>query len=247
MLRFGKQAPVRFKDALYLKDVQAEALPKPKGVFGFGTLFKDWGMLGNDQVGDCAEAGTAHEVMLDTKVGGHPASFSTESVLGFYSEVTGYDPEDPNTDQGTQVVSMMDYRRRTGIADVKGVRHKIVLAVRCPIDYPTFQSAVYTFGQVGVGFNVPESAMEQFNAGRPWKYIGDHNIVGGHYVCGVGSMKPDSENTVVTWGRRQVMERDFFEAYVDELWVPLSSEIERNGKGLHALDWAKVVSLAEGL
>ena len=38
------------------------ALPAyPKSPFGYGNLFADWEMLGNDQAGDCVFAGAAHE------------------------------------------------------------------------------------------------------------------------------------------------------------------------------------------
>jgi hypothetical protein len=237
-----------------LKAVQAAPLPTAPAHFGHGKMFSDWGMLGNDTVGDCAFAGSGHEHMCWTGIGNRgslSSRFSTVNILRSYSELTGYVPGDPSTDQGTVVSQLMDYRRTTGVLDAAGKRHKIDLAVRLPLSpnpWQTFVDAVWCFKAVAIGFSVPASAMAQFNEGKPWSYVGDWNIEGGHYVCGLGSADSASQVSVVTWGRRQVMMRDFFEQYVDELWVPLSEEAMSSiESAAEAVDWSAVESVARGL
>ena len=56
-------------------------LPTPPSVFGHYELITNWGMLGNDEWGDCALAGACHQTMLWTKEGGKQAPFSTDSAL----------------------------------------------------------------------------------------------------------------------------------------------------------------------
>jgi hypothetical protein len=253
----GKAPATDFGDANVLfKMVQAAELPAAPAHFGHGFMFHDWGMLGNDSVGDCAFAGSAHEHMCWTGIGNHGksgAQFTTAGVLGAYSGLTGYQPGNPATDRGTDVSQLMDYRRRVGIPDAAGSAHKIDLAVRLepvggPFNWDQFIRAVSAFKCVAVGTLMPSSAMQQFNAGQPWSYIGDHNIEGGHYIPAVGSLKSDSEVSIITWGRRQIMNRNFYEAYVDELWVPLSREAMASiDVSLSAVDWAKVESIARGL
>lgn len=238
-----------------LSDVQAVSLPAPPGRFGHGTMFSDWGMLGNDSVGDCAFAGSDHEHMLWTGIGNHgqsSAKFETANTLSDYSALTGYVPGNPSTDHGTDVSKLMDYRRTTGLVDVSGARHKIDLAVRLgaggSFSWNQFIAAVYAFKVVAIGTLIPQSAMQQFNAGKPWSYIGDHDIDGGHYVPAVGSLSSGLQVSVITWGRRQLMDRDFFEAYVDELWVPLSREAMASiDTALSVVDWDKVEAIARGL
>lgn len=236
-----------------LDAVQATALPAAPSRFGYGTMFSDWGMLGNDSVGDCAFAGSDHEHMLWTGIGNGgalSARFTKADTLSDYSALTGYDPRDPSTDQGTVVYQLMDYRRTTGVVDAAGRRHRIDLAVRLPrpFDWATFIRAVWCFKAVAIGTLIPGSAMEQFNAGQPWDYVGDRNIEGGHYVPGVGTLSRDDEVTVITWGKRQRMTRAFFEEYVDEIWVPLSREaMAKIETALATVDWTKVQSIARSL
>jgi len=258
-LRYGKLPARRFDRPVLFSAVQALPLPTAPRTFGFGRMFDDWGMLGNDQVGDCAFAGSAHETMVWTGIahrGETSAPFDPTTVVADYSALTGYVPGEPNTDLGTDMAQLMDYRRTVGISDSTGARHKIDLAVRIDpnrsgfFDWEPFIRCVHSFACVGIGFEVPESAEQQFADGKPWDYVGDENIVGGHYVPGVGATISNSHVTVITWGKRQVMTRSFFEAYVDELWVPLSRETLAAAyieKGLSIVDWAKVEALARSL
>src|SRR6202035_3127836 len=98
------------RDLLFRTYVQEAALPTPPAQFGHETLFgpKAWGMLGNDEWGDCAWAGPAHETMILTTEGGHAASFTTAGVLSDYSAGTGFDPNAGSpgsnpTDKGSNV------------------------------------------------------------------------------------------------------------------------------------------------
>lgn len=50
----------------------------------------NWGMLGNDQVGDCLVASSAHEVMAEASISGRAPVFDTKHVLQSYSVWTGY-------------------------------------------------------------------------------------------------------------------------------------------------------------
>jgi hypothetical protein len=220
--------------------VDLPALPT-KG-FGLGTLFHDWGMLGNDAQGDCVWAGAAHETMAWNKLANHPVTFTDAPVLGDYHAVTG-----PG-DNGTDVHIAMGFRRSTGIADASGQRHKIDAYLSIdPKDWELMLRCAYAFGAVGIGFEFPGSAMSQFNAGQPWDVPGS-SIEGGHYVPIVGSLHPATEASCITWGKRQRLTRAFYEQYNDEAWVPLSFEmLNKSGLGLHHIDRAKLQSLFDAL
>src|SRR6185369_13523516 len=58
----------------------------------------DWGMMGNDLVGDCVIADDAHYHMLRTANTGTIEIPTTQQVLDQYSAVTGYNPNNPATD-----------------------------------------------------------------------------------------------------------------------------------------------------
>jgi hypothetical protein len=212
-------------------------LPKVPARFGHGLIYRDWGMLGNDNYGDCVWAGAAHETMLWNKlVHRRQIPFTDTAVLSDYAAVTGFNPEDSSTDQGTYVRDAMRYRQDTGVVDAKGARHKISVYVSLdPKNWDDLRAATYLFGAVGIGFEFPASAMSQFNRGHTWDVVEGSMIEGGHYVPVVGSMTQHMA-TCVTWGHRQEMTREFYEAFNDEAWAFISPEAIKAGHGLHGFD-----------
>jgi hypothetical protein len=128
-VKFGK-LPAR-PDAVKLKFSEvfnAAVLPTPPASFGHENLMPDgnWFCLSNNLWGDCVLAGAAHEHMLWTMEGGIPrAHFTSRDVLSDYSALTGFDPNKPATDQGTDMQLAAAYRQKTGVIDTMGSRHKI--------------------------------------------------------------------------------------------------------------------------
>jgi hypothetical protein len=229
-LKLGKKpATDDSRDLLFSTYLDATKLPAVPTQFGHEALFgpKAWGMLGNDEWGDCAWAGPAHETMLLTKEGGKPASFTTAGVLSDYSAGTGFDPHSgaPGhnpTDKGSDVRAVLKYRRKTGIIDAAEKRHKIGAFVKLePKNLTHVYQALYLFQAVGIGIEFPGTAMEQFNEGKPWSVVPGAQIEGGHYVCCVGKR---ANIDIVTWGALQQMTVEFFEQYCDEAWVYISTE-----------------------
>jgi hypothetical protein len=235
-LKLGKQpATEDRRDLMFAKYVRKAQLPALPAQFGHEDLFspKEWGMLGNDQWGDCAWAGPAHETMLLTTEGGHPATFSTECVLSDYSAGTGFDPnsgapgQNP-TDEGSNVREVLRYRAKTGIVDANGKRHKVGAYVKLDTkNLDQVMEALYLFQVVGIGIAFPASAMDQFNNGQPWDVVKGAKIDGGHYIPLV-ARRDNLE--VVTWGALQQMTQAFFERYCDEAWAYISEENLQQGK-----------------
>lgn len=227
-MKFGKlPATEDGQDLKFVDYLDTVALPTtfPHPNFGNGTLFKDWGMLGNDEYGDCVVASRAHLVMLDTKVGAPAtARFTAESVIEEYQFLTG------GEDTGLNMRDVCVYQRKTGLKDADGKRHKTGAFLSLDPGNPLEAiQAVWIFGGFGFGFSVPESAMEQFDRGEIWDDVGDTNILGGHEVCGVGTMDYTKRLTCVTWGARQEMTFEFLKAYNDESWCWVAPEILNAG------------------
>lgn len=214
---------VHLKLATYLDT--ASILPRIPAAFGHENLVTDFEMLANNEVSDCVFAGAAHESMLWCREAGHTVTFSNDCVLSDYSKVTGYNPEDPSTDQGTDMQVAASYRRRIGVQDATGRRHKIGAYVALtPGDPDQLAAASYIFGAVGVGLRFPGYAMDEFEAGQPWAVRhGVPKIEGGHYipVCGRGA---NGNFHAVTWGRVQEMTPGFYRRYCDEALVYFSTE-----------------------
>ena len=235
-LKLGKlPATVDERDLLFARYVKPAELPTPPAEFGHEKLFrrKSWGMLGNDEWGDCAWAGPAHETMLLTKEGGNQAHFTTSRVLSDYSAGTGFDPDagppgaNP-TDRGSNVRDVLGYRRSKGIVDSHGKRHRIKAYVRLDhTNLAEIYQALYLFQVIGIGIEFPSTAIDQFHAGEPWDVVPGATVEGGHYVCCVAKR---ANIEVVTWGARQQMTESFFRKYCDEAWAYISVENLAAGK-----------------
>ena len=234
-LKLGKlPATPDDRDLLFARYAKPANLPKPPAHFGHETLFppKGWGMLGNDEWGDCAFAGPAHETMLLTKEGGHPVQFTTADVLSDYSAVTGFKasagaPDHNPTDNGASVRDVLGYRRTKGMLDSAGNRHKIGAYLALDkTDLAEIYQAMYLFQVVGIGFAFPDSAMSQFNEGKPWDVVPGATVNGGHYVCAFAKR---TNIEVVTWGALQQMTERFFKTYCDEAWTYVSTSSSVTG------------------
>lgn len=232
------------KSAVRLADyLTASKLPPLPRLFGHSQLVSQWDVLGNDQYGDCVWAGAAHEVMELNATCNKAVAFSTSSVLSDYSAVTGFKPDDPNTDNGTDMVAAAKYRKDVGVLDANGKRHKVLAYVSInPKSWKEMLYAAYLFDAVGIGIQFPGSAMKQFDAGKAWTVQAGASIEGGHYIPGFNrlvtadGMKSDWVS-IVTWGRVVDMERKFFTKYCDEAIAYVSDEcIGASGKTLEGFD-----------
>lgn len=204
----------------------------------------DWGMLGNDTVGDCVLAGGAHEtMMLCADAGAQIPFFTPGDALADYSAITGYVPGDESTDQGTDPAEAAKYRRTVGLLDASGARHRIdVYADLRTSDLRQLALAVSLFGIAGVGVDLPDTAMNQFNNEEPWELAPGAKSLGGHYVPCIG------RNTkglflFVTWGKIQAATAQWVRKYMVSGLVYFSRE-RLNAKGLspQGFDLAKLNS-----
>ncbi len=245
-LKLGKKPArpdaVKFKLSKYLN---LSALPSPPKSFGHELGIIEWGMLGNDEAGDCVPAGGGHETILWNKEAGKDVVFDTKATISDYTAMTGYDPnnkQNPNpTDQGTDMAEAASYRRKTGLIDANGNRHKVAAYLSItPGDLHEHLIAAYLFSAVGIGIQFPGSAMDQFNNNQPWKVVKGSQIEGGHYIPLVAHRKSYLE--IITWGKIQPMTVSFFEKYNDESLVYLSEEMLVNQKSAEGFDYQTLIN-----
>jgi hypothetical protein len=82
---------------------------------------------------------------------------------------------------------------------------------------------IYAFGAVSIGVQLPRSAVDQFNQMRPWTYVSGSPNVGGHCITGCG-LNSQNNLVVITWGRLQALNREFFDYFVDEAICSFNTE-----------------------
>lgn len=236
-LKLGKKPYIKRPETLKLEDYLTTALPTPPIIYGHQNLIatKGWGMLGNDTVGDCVIADLGHRTMLWTAEGSTMTPFSAANTIKDYSAITGYNPDDPNSDQGTEFITALEYNQKTGMLDGAGARHKIGPYVSIDQTNMTLIKQVASiFGIVDTGIQFPDSAMTQFNAGKPWDVVSGAKIEGGH---GIPIVAYDSNYLYcVTWGQLQPMTYAFAKKYIDETWLAFSTEFLKAGVSPDGLD-----------
>jgi hypothetical protein len=199
---------------LKLHSYLTPALPQPPAAVDWSlAISTDLGMLGNDQVGDCTCADVGHSVMLLTAMGAGIVVPTTAEVLALYSGATGYDPNDPSTDQGASLTEIADYVQKNGLI-VKDVPHKIHAYLdvdKTKVDQ--IKQTIFLFKHCSVGFSVPPTAQDDFMAGRIWSnYSG--SPVGGHDVPLVAY---DADGAwCFTWGGFQKGTWEFWLNTMDE-------------------------------
>lgn len=241
-LKLGKLAPRAPR--LRLRPYITHLTPPPASAGTYDSMTIDAMMLGNDAVGDCAVAGPYHESIHWNWLNGRQhISANTELALQAYSDITGYTPDDPSTDTGCVVADVVDYRRKTGLLMTDGKRHKLAAGLGLDRgDTIDAKQSINLFDAVGIGFQVPDYAMEQFNAGQPWDLIGtpeEAMITGGHYVAGIAY---DPQYVyVITWGAVQRMSWGFYKAFADEAWAYVAEDLLNDaGKSPDGFDLAKL-------
>jgi hypothetical protein len=240
-LKLGK-LPAR-PDAVRLKlSTYSGTLPTPPASFGWDYLVKPntWGMLGNDQVGDCVIAGGLHETLLYRASARLTTPLSTACAIKNYELIAGYNPNDPSTDQGTDMEAAAKYRRKTGLVDADGKRHKIAAYVALdPGNVSQLLAAAWIFGAVGVGIEFPAFAMDEFDAGKAWDVQrANAKIEGGHYIPMVSAANGVPQ--IVTWGKKIAMTPAFYKKFADEAVVYLSTEMLTNGVNLAGFKLAQL-------
>jgi hypothetical protein len=195
-----------------------------------------WTMAGNDQYGDCVFADCAHQEMLRTANAGTIWIPSTADVLALYSAVTGFNPSNPSTDNGADELTAIEYLTTSGWLGRKLDAHAEI----DPTNHDHVGWAVCLFGACRLGVNLPASAMDQFQAGKPWDYVGGSPLDGGHDVPVV--LYKDGINSIlliVSWGQLVEVTPAFMAAKYDD-GTPYVEEAHAE----LAFDWIRAVGTA---
>ena len=183
-----------------------------------------WGMLANDQLGDCVEAAIAHLIQTLTNYADKPAVPTDAEVIAAYEQMGGYNPADPSTDEGTVMLGpggAMEQWLKAGVvfggkrSRVKGYMSLHVGQKMQPVHV---RQAIHYFGGVLLGISLPENVV----ASDAIPFIWDNAsgpVAGGHEIVAVGYQTAADGEVVydcVTWGQRVRLTEAFLRAVTDE-------------------------------
>jgi hypothetical protein len=197
-LKLGRKDPDPSKPRLRLAPYIAK-VPAPPAVADWYSKVPAWGMLLNDRIGDCTCAEVGHQIeSLSTYGQGSELVVTDADVLTAYEAVSGYNPATGANDNGALVQDVLNYWRKTGV----GGHRCLAFAELDAANDTEVKQGVWLFGSLDVGTPIPQSAIDQFNAGQPWDVVAnDGGIAGGHSyeMVGYNATGP----LFVTWGKVQ--------------------------------------------
>lgn len=220
----------------YLTDAHAfgatDPLPNSPSFVDRESLVSSWPMYENDKYGDCTVASAFHSIASFTAFSGlvpGGAMFTDAEATKVYEAVCpGFNPVTDANDNGSTLATVCKYMVKTGATDTTGKVHKWAAWAEIG-DYTNLKllkRVLNAFGTVYLAINCPDSALEQFDNGQPWTYVGGP-IDGGHAIClqysAVNTGTLDDE-TVITWGAEEKVAESFFRNYLVEAVAVVSAD-----------------------
>lgn len=243
IVRFGKQKAKR-DDRNLMFAALLKAPPVLPAEYDFDVAHQGipTPMFGNDQYGDCVIAGRAHQTLRFEKAEQNKlVAISDNDVLHEYFSESG------GVDSGLVVLDSLKEWRSSGWLAAKR-RYKIKAFAQINQGKRSeVKRAVFMDIGVGLGFTLPDAALTQYYAGKPWAVVsgkaGQPNPHNGHYVYVPGYTK--SGPVCVTWGRKQQMSWAFLAKYCDEAYAIIDAITTTKKK--RALDTDKLAAFLAAL
>lgn len=219
-----------------------------------------WGMMLNDQEGDCAIACPYHMAMCMSLNVGKKFIYTDEQVQADYMAVTasegaGFDPNTGLNDNGCNELDVLNYWTKTGMM---GGADKIIAYVQVdPSNFQHLRYALSLFGPLMTGIALPEAASDQIDAGQPWttpygtftQYFPHFRpgSWGGHAVPFTSYAQSGMWNCI-TWGKKQAMTQGFIQTYCQEAYAVISPDwIDAKGISASHIALADLLSDAKKL
>lgn len=222
-LKLGLKPAHHDPRTLKLSSYLGSQLPPPPDQVAWHDKVRNWPMLLNDRIGDCAIAGPLHQIQCWTANDGTEIVPTDEQAVEAYERIGGYDPMDSASDNGCVMLDVMRAWKSQGI----GGRRIGAFAGCYPGDHDVIASAVWLFGSISVGLRLPLAAKDQAVWSTPSRWHRSHgkwarDSWGGHMVPIVGY---DARFLVcVTWGELKRLSWEFFSYYCDEAYAAISAD-----------------------
>jgi hypothetical protein len=209
---FGK-APAKHDDrTLRLADVTLAADPLPEE-YDFDDKHQiPTPTYLNPPLNNCVIAGRAHQTLRFEMVEqGVLIDITEKDVRREFEKQTG------GANNDIEVLDSLKLWRTRGW-EAAGQNFKIkAFAEIDSADHQHMQRMICIDIGVGLGFFLPESAIAEFKAGKPWETTVEKAANHGHYVYVPGYTKEGP--VCVTWGRKQQMSWAFVDKYCDEAYA----------------------------
>ena len=176
-------------------------IPTPPRALDYSPRVKDYPMALNDAYGDCTIAGIIH--MLQIQYAEIEENFNypgDEAVKETYFKLSGGD------DNGLVEHQVLQEWMRNGLFGNK-------ISAYAPVNIKNRNemiAAIYLFGSVYLGVEMPPNAEQQFEDHKPWSLSTPPEApTGGHCVVATGYSNLGMD--IITWGAVESMTWDWWE------------------------------------
>lgn len=180
-----------------------------------------WPMWNNDKIGCCTQVSVASALRTWTYNVSEEIMLSDKQVIDNYSAESGYNPENPSSDQGGVETEVLRKWCIDGYETPSGNIKLNDFGYVNPKDTDNVKRAIYLFGGLYIGLSLPQYSLEIPNGVWDIQYF-NNQIAGGHAVYLHGF--DDSYLYLNTWGSEWKMTWSFFEKYCDEAYGLISNE-----------------------
>jgi hypothetical protein len=243
----GMSWPLKFGDYVDLTALQPIPAP-PSGDFGHTRLVtKPWAMYLNDRLGDCVVAAKQHKIRLwDAEgTGSDTVEFTDDNTVSNYELLGNYNPGDPDSDQGCDMVTAAQLELTRGIVDSTGRIHKPGVALQLQAgNWEQLRYAAYLFDGVELGILVTSDMQQAFADEAPWDtdQFNPYNVEGGHCVPVMAWSGGMPE--LITWAQPQLLTKALYTApqFNTVTMCYATQEKLANGVDLQGLSWSDMRS-----
>lgn len=246
-VKFGRRQPAAIGPHLRLRNYLKASLPAAPATYDYtpkaSNILSD--VMGNDQYGDCVFACGYHLVGVETANAGAPYHATLQQVLKDYTAVTGFNPQDPNTDNGANIQDALNYWSTHGFSN--GTKLAGYLSVDAT-NVAEVQVCAYLFENGITGMSLPDHWITPFPGanGFTWDQAGAPDPNNGHCVPFFGY---DGKGVKIsTWGLLGTLTYAGLAAYAGhagggELWVALSPDQIAKGqeKAPNGVRWSDLI------
>ncbi len=189
LLSLGRRRPIARGPRLSLRNYLKQTLPAPPPTTDYySNSYKSLNqMYDNDILGDCVIACMAHiDGVLSANAGTGNIVFRKSQIINLYSAIGGYIPGNPDTDNGCDEQTALNYWQQNGLTKDA---HKITAWLSVDGSNATeVCTALWLFENLIFGVELPDAWInpEPSMSGFMWDVAGPSDPNNGHCFAGVG-------------------------------------------------------------
>ena len=198
-----------------------------------------WGMMENWNLSDCTCAAAGHMIECWTANAKKENIIRDKAILKAFIALSGYDPTTGKNDNPIYLSDAMNYWRKKGIGGHK-IRAYATIQYK---NHDLVKAAVYLFGGIYVGLNLPNTIKgQEVWELMPGRLTGDNapGSFGGHAVT---VLAYDTKYlTCISWGKKKKISWEFWDAYCDELYAIVTEDFIADNKNPIGINLAKLAA-----